>query len=237
MVKPFQEKMHLEGGGLIRQIVLGMNDGVVSIFALLAGVAGAGQDATTILITLLAATIAGALSMAAGEFISEKSENDFYRKEIKQERLEVKLIPHIEKQELRLIYQKKGFEGDLLENLVNTITADEDRFIRELVVEELGIAEIAQGEGLLKNTFIIFGAFVLGSLFPVLPYLFFRFLPESTIFWIATIVTFGGLFLVGALKKYVTGMYWLKSGIEMLIVGLFAFGVSYYIGILVGVNV
>ena len=113
MAKPYQDKFHIEGGEIIRQIVFGMNDGIVSVFALLAGVAGARLNSTEILITLLAATIAGALSMAAGEFISSKSERNYFENEINQERLEVKLIPDVEREEIRQIYMKKGFTGDL----------------------------------------------------------------------------------------------------------------------------
>jgi vacuolar iron transporter family protein len=237
MAKPYQDQLHLEGGEIIRQITFGMNDGVVSIFALLAGVAGADQSPKTILITLLAATIAGALSMAAGEFISGKSEKDFFHHEVEQEYLEIELTPEIEREELRLIYQKKGFEGDLLEQIVGQIAQDRDRWVREMVIEELGITELEQ-ENSIKNSIVIFFAFVLGSLFPVLPYVLFQtVLQPMAIFWVATTFTFGGLFLAGALKKFVTGVFWLKSGIEMLLVGLFAWGVSYFIGNLVGVAV
>ncbi|UYP44008.1 hypothetical protein NEF87_000293 [Candidatus Lokiarchaeum ossiferum] len=235
--KPYEDKFHLEGGEVIRQITFGMNDGVVSIFALLAGVAGAGQSPKTILITLLAATIAGALSMAAGEFISGKSEKQFFQHEIEQERMEIHLTPEIEIEEIRLIYQKKGFEGKLLEEIVGQIIKDEDRWVREMVIEELGVTDLEQ-ETSLKEPLIIFFAFILGSLFPVLPYLIFQTVFDGTIiFWIATILTFGGLFMAGALKKFVTGAIWWKSGIEMLIVGLFAYGVSYFIGNLVGVAI
>ena len=233
----FDDKFHLEGGEMIRQVTFGMNDGVVSIFALLAGVAGAGQDPQTILITLLAATIAGALSMAAGEFISSKSENEYFAHEIEQERLELSLCPDIEKEEIRIIYEKKGFTGDILNQIVDKITADPELWVKEMVMDELGISELEQ-EGGLKTSIIIFFAFVLGSCFPVLPYLLFiSVLSPEVLFILATVVTFGGLFLAGALKKYVTGVNWLKSGLEMLAVGVFAFGISYMIGNLVGVSV
>ena len=113
MSKPFEDKSHLEGGEIIRQVVFGANDGIVSVFALLAGIAGADQSPAIILLTLLAATIAGALSMAAGEYVSGKSERNFYENEINQERLEIKLIPEIEREEIELIYKKKGFSGDI----------------------------------------------------------------------------------------------------------------------------
>jgi VIT1/CCC1 family predicted Fe2+/Mn2+ transporter len=232
MSKPYQDKFHIEGGDLIRQIVFGMNDGIVSVFALLAGVYGGGLGTREILITLLAAAIAGALSMAAGEFISAKSERNYFENEINQERLEVKLIPEVEREEIQLIYKKKGFTGDLLNEIVNKITSDPELWVKEMVIDELGVAEIDQKREL-KGTIFIFISFILGALFPVLPYIIFQFLPpgyEIMIFLIAAVETFVGLFLVGALKKFITGVNWLKSGLEMLLVGTLAFIASFFIG-------
>ncbi|MHA1793005.1 MAG: VIT1/CCC1 transporter family protein [Promethearchaeota archaeon] len=234
MEKPYEDKMHIQGGEIIRQIVFGMNDGIVSIFALLAGVAGAGLDPATILITLLAATIAGALSMGAGEYISGKSENDYYQNEINQERMEVKLIPDIEREEIRLIYKKKGLKGSALDELIKVVTSDPELWVKEMVVDELGIAELEPG-GALKGVIVIFISFIGGAMFPTIPYVVFQFLNGMSLFWVSTFVTFFGLFLVGALKKYITGVYWLKSGLEMLLVGTLAFTASYFIGGLFGV--
>ncbi len=234
MSKPYQDRFHIQGGEIIRQVVFGMNDGIVSIFALLAGVAGARLDAPTILITLLAASIAGALSMGAGEFVSSKSERNYFEKEIKQERLEIKLVPAVEKKELRLIYQKKGFSGAILDQIVEQISKDPDLWVREMVIDELGIAELEQADEK-KGVIVIFISFITGSLFPTLPYVVLQFLDPGSIFWIATFVTFFGLFTVGALKKFITGVNWLKSGLEMLVVGTLAFTASYLIGGLFGV--
>jgi len=231
MSQPYEDKFHLQGGELIRQVTFGMNDGVVSIFALLAGLAGAGQDTNTILITLLAATIAGALSMAAGEFISGKSERDFFNHEINQERLEIKLCPDIEREEVRKIYLKKGFSGELLEQVVDKITEDEDRWVREMIIDELETTEL-EHELEFTPSVIIFFAFILGACFPTLPYIFLvkTQLSADTLFYIATAVTVAGLFLAGALKKFVTGVNWFKSGMEMLAIGFFAYAVSYIVG-------
>lgn len=233
---PYTDKFHVEGGEIIRQLVFGMNDGIVSIFALLAGVAGGGLDVQAIIITLLAATIAGALSMAAGEFVSSKSERNYFENEILQERLEVRLIPDVERQEIRRIYQKKGFSGDLLDRVVEQITSDEDLWVREMVIDELGVATLEQG-GELKGVLVIFVAFVAGAMFPALPYVVMPGFDGGVIFWTATVVTFSGLFLVGALKKYVTGVNWVKSGLEMLVAGTLAYLASYAIGSIVGVSV
>lgn len=228
----FKESFHLEGGELIRQVTFGLNDGVVSIFALLAGLVGAGQSSETILITLLAASVAGALSMAAGEYVSNKSEIDFYKHEIEQERLEIELCPHIEKQELRLIYSRKGFEGQLLEDVVEKITQNKELWVKEMAIDELGVADVEQ-EGGIKTSIVIFFAFIGGAAFPTLPYLLAGplNLDAKSTFIAATCVTVFGLFGAGAMKKMVTGVNWFKSGFEMLLVGFFAYLISYLIGL------
>lgn len=230
----FKESFHLEGGEIIRQITFGLNDGVVSIFALLAGLAGAGQSGETILITLLAASVAGALSMAAGEYVSNKSESDYYQHEIEQERLEIELCPHVEKEELRLLYRRKGFEGELLENIVETLSKDKDLWVREMVIDELGVADVDPESGF-KTSIVIFFAFLAGAAFPTLPYVFAgpMGLAAQPTFVFATCITVFGLFMAGALKKFVTGVNWLKSGLEMLGVGFFAFSISYVIGLFI----
>ena len=233
MGKPYKDRFHLEGGELIRQITFGANDGIVSVFALLAGVAGAGQDSKIILISMLAATIAGALSMAAGEYISGKGEHEYYAHEQEQEHLEIKLTPGIEKEEIRMIYEEKGFEGEILNQIVDKITEDEDLWVQEMMIAELGVADVDEAPGI-KNALIIFISFILGAIFPVLPYaiLINSSLSETILLVIAAIITAGGLFFVGAMKTFVTGKVWWKSGLEMFIVGLFAFSVSYGIGML-----
>ena len=230
----FKESFHLEGGELIRQVTFGLNDGVVSIFALLAGLVGAGQNLETILITLIAASVAGALSMAAGEYVSNKSEADYYRHEIEQERLEIELCPHVEIEELRLIYRKKGFEGALLEEIVDTISKDKDLWVREMVIDELGVAESEPEDGF-KTSVVILFAFLGGAAFPTLPYMFAGIAgwEGQTTFIAATCITVFGLFMAGAMKKFVTGVNWLKSGLEMLGVGFFAFFISYIVGLLI----
>ena len=231
MSRSYQDKFHLQGGELIRQVTFGMNDGVVSIFALLAGLVGANQSVDTILITLLAASIAGALSMAAGEFISGKSERDYFNHEINQERLEILLCPDIEREEVRKIYRKKGFSGDLLEQVVDKITDNEDRWVREMIIDELETTELYH-ELEIKPSFIIFFSFILGACFPTLPYILLAKaqLDADTLFYIASGVTVFGLFIAGGMKKFVTGVNWFKSGSEMLAIGLFAFSISYAIG-------
>lgn len=172
--------------------------------------------------------------MAAGEFISSKSEADYFNHEIEQESLEIELCPDIERKELRKIYESKGFEGELLEDIVSHIMKDKTQWVREMVIDELGVTELEHDSDL-KSSLIIFVAFILGACFPTLPYLILAPLniDGDLLFKIATGVTVGGLFLAGALKKFVTGVNWLKSGIEMLLVGSFAFTIAYVIGMFI----
>ena len=147
--------------------------------------------------------------MAAGEFISGKSERDYFNYEIGQERLEIKLCPNIEREEIRKIYRLKGFSGELLEEVVATITADEDRWVREMIIDELETTELNHDLEI-KPSIVIFFAFILGACFPTLPYIFLgnSELSPQELFYIASGVTVTGLFLTVALKKFVTGVNW-----------------------------
>ena len=156
----YEDKFHLSGGEIIRPITMGLNDGIVSIFALLAGIFSAADTDVVILITLLAAGIAGALSMAAGEFISVKGERDYYLHEQEQERLEIKLCPEIEKEEIRYIYEDKGFSGKVLDDIVKHITSDPKLWAREMVISELGQAEVDDTKTGLRNSIVIFFSFI-----------------------------------------------------------------------------
>ncbi|MGM0443208.1 MAG: VIT1/CCC1 transporter family protein [Fibrobacterota bacterium] len=235
-MKSYADRFHLQGGEIIRQITFGMNDGVVSIFALLAGMAGAGQPPETILITLVAASVAGAVSMAAGEFISGKSEADYYRHEIEQEELEIELCPDIEREELRRILSLKGLAGAVLDEAVTQISHNRRQWVREMVMDELGTTEL-EHDTPIRESLIIFVAFIGGSLFPTLPYLLLAHtgIAADSLFFTAVGITVGGLFCAGALKRFVTGVNWFKSGLEMLAVGIFAFCVSYGVGLILPV--
>ncbi len=145
----------------------------------------------------------------------------------------------MEKEELRLIYERKGFQGDLLDQIVAKLSENKEIWTQEMVIAELGVAGVEE-ENEFKSSLIIFFAFIAGAAFPTLPYLFcipLGVAPQST-FYIATGITVFGLFTAGALKKFVTGVNWFKSGLEMLSVGFFAYLSSYLIGLAIpGVSI
>lgn len=166
---PHYEK-HLRVGGVLKEAVFGFNDGVVSTFAIIAGMTGGGSGQTTILLAALATLVAGAFSMGLGTYLGSKSEKDHYESELKREKYEMKYLPEVEEQEIRDIFSAKGFKGELLEKIVAQIISDPKLWLQTMMVEELGFAESPPSPAL--NGITMSGAFIVGALFPTLPYFF-----------------------------------------------------------------
>ncbi len=219
---------HVSGGGKIRSIILGLNDGLISTFTLLIGIAAAtiSRGNTIIIITGLAAMVSGSCSMGLGEYVSSKSEVNYIKNEIKREKAEILLFPDEEREEVRHIFEKMGFQGDNLDTCVETITSNKQVWLDFLTKSELGLEE---PENPAIGAILTFLAFISGSFIPLFPY----FLNLGFISLIvSSIVSFGMLFVAGALKSRITGEAPLKGGIEMVIVGTIAFIISYSIGTL-----
>jgi VIT1/CCC1 family predicted Fe2+/Mn2+ transporter len=219
---------HIVGGGKIRSVILGLNDGLISTFTLLVGVAAAtlittGGNAIVIL-TGIAAMVSGAISMGLGEYISSKSEYNYIRNEIKKEKAEIQLFPEEERQEVEELCREFGLEGDSLKDCVDNITSSEDTWIKFLLKSELGLEE---PENPLIGAILTFLAFILGSFIPQLPY-FFKLGFGSLV--ISSILSFGSLFFAGTMKTKITGESKIKSGLEMVLIGIVAFIASFGIG-------
>ncbi len=220
---------HVAGGGKIRSIILGLNDGLVSTFTLLVGVAAAtiiqtGANSIVIL-TGIAAMVSGAISMGLGEYISSKSEGNYIKNEIKKEKAEIELFPEEEKQEVMVYFENMGFKGDILDECVKTITSNKDTWLNFLLKSELGLEE---PENPIIGALLTFFSFLLGSFITLFPY-FFNIGILSLV--LSSIISFSMLFLVGAFKTKITGEKMLKGGLEMILIGFVAFVVSYTIGI------
>ncbi len=230
--KPYENDVDIEREELIKKSAYGLNDGLLSISALLAFFLGMGQRPTTILPILIAATIAGALSLAVGEYINTKTRKEDFLQEEHDARMEVHLVPELKKEEIRMIYKYKGFKGDFLDEIVEHIAMDEDWLVQELALDEVSLAE-TQKEKEWKNALIIFMAFLIGALFPLIPYAF-ALIPETSNYEIvlifALILIAFGLFFAGALKMFVTKIEWAKSGLQMLFIGMALFAISYLLG-------
>jgi len=223
------QRLHRPGSA-ISDIILGGQDGIVNVLGVVLGVAAASGDTRIIIAAALATTFAESLSMAAVAYTSTLADRDFYVGQVEREKEHIRKFAAIEREEIRQIYLAKGFTGKQLDEIVDTITSDEERWVDVMLAEELKVSPVAE-KGLLKAALIVGLAAVLGSLIPVAP--FFGF-PIWTAVWGSIVAAGVSLFVVGAYKANVlrVGTWW-KSGLQMLIIGLVTALVSYAIGILI----
>lgn len=223
------EHWHIPGGGAIREVVFGMNDGLVSTLAFVSGVTGALASSRIVVITGLAATVAGAISMALGAYIASKSQQEFFESEIQREKREMAELPEEEREEVRQLYQAKGFSGPELEMVVHRITSNPQVWLKVMMEEELGLMA-ERFEDPRRAGGIMGISFILGAMAPLLPYFFFE---STAALLLSFLLSLATLFGVGVAKTRLTLRPWLPSGLEMLAVGAVAFSVSLGIGKLI----
>ncbi|MDB5810339.1 MAG: hypothetical protein JWN94_2461 [Betaproteobacteria bacterium] len=222
----------LSGGGNLRAAVFGVNDGLISNASLILGVAGANAETATILLTGAAGLVAGAFSMAAGEYVSVRSQREMYEYQIGLEREELAQYPEEEALELALIYEARGVNPDDALRTAKQIIADPERALDTLAREELGLNpdELGSPWGAALSSFISFGV---GGLIPLLPFLF-ALGRHNLVAVIA--LTAVALFSVGATLSLFTGRNAILSGLRMLAIGATAGSITYFIGAWLGVN-
>ena len=221
----------IAGGGNLRAAVFGINDGLVSNASLILGVAGASANNSTILLSGIAGLLAGAFSMAAGEYVSVRSQREMYEHQIGLERAELAEYPEEEAEELALIYAARGLSVSDAHGLARRTIANPGLALDTLAREELGLNpdELGSPLGAAASSFISFAA---GALLPLLPYLI---APNGNP--LATVVSVTGvaLFGVGATLSLFTGRSALYSGARMLVLGAIAGGMTFAIGHFFGV--
>jgi len=229
------EGRHRAGGGnALRAAVLGANDGLLSILSLTMGVAGATNSRPDILIAGLAGVLAGAGSMALGEWLSVQSSRELYEHQIKIEAEEIAESPEEEQEELTLIYQSKGLPEERAKELAAHMMADKDSILDTLAREELGIDPEELGGSAYEAAFTSFFLFAFGALFPMLPYFF---ATGTVAIVLSLIVSAVGLFIIGAAITLMTGKSVWFSGTRQVVVGLAAAILTYGVGKLIGVSV
>ncbi|MGB3635317.1 MAG: VIT1/CCC1 transporter family protein [Rubrobacteraceae bacterium] len=221
-------------GNALRAAVLGANDGLLSNFSLVMGVAGASLSAQNILITGMAGLLAGAGSMAMGEWISVKSSRELYERQISIEAEELRLIPDEEEEELALIYQAKGVPEEEARRTAARIISDEKTALDTLAREELGIDPEELGGSAWTAAITSFVLFAIGAIIPVAPFLFL-----SGVGAVLSSVALSalGLFGMGALITLLTGRGVLFSGMRQVLVGLAAAALTYGVGSLIGMAI
>jgi vacuolar iron transporter family protein len=222
------------GGNALRAAVLGANDGLCSNLSLVMGVAGADLAPHAILVTGLAGLLAGACSMALGEWLSVSTTREAFQRQIKTEADELEQVPEEEQEELALIYQAKGLPEDQARVLAQELISNKETALDTLVREELGIDPEELGGSAWAAAGTSFLLFAIGAIFPVAPY----FALTGLAAVIASLAASGmALFLIGAGTTLFTGLGVWFSGLRQLLIGFAAAAVTYGIGKLIGVAV
>jgi len=219
------------GGNALRAAVLGANDGLVSNTSLVMGVAGAAFTASAVLLSGLAGLLAGAVSMALGEWLSVQSSRELHQAQIETERQEILAMPEAEAEELALIYEAKGMSQEEATKAVRDIMGDPDAFLDTKVREELGIDPDELGGSAWEAAIASFFLFSLGAIIPVVPFFF---LTGAAAVLTSLALAAVGLFFLGAATALVTGTGVARTGIRSLLLGLAAAGATFGIGSLLG---
>jgi VIT1/CCC1 family predicted Fe2+/Mn2+ transporter/rubrerythrin len=229
------ETWHRAGGrsGTLRAVIFGVSDGLVSNLSLVMGVAGASSgNPSFILLAGIAGLLAGAFSMAAGEYISMQSQRELFEHQIALERAEMEAMPEEEEAELAASYRAKGFAPDEAARIAHRIFRDPAQALDMLVREELGLDpdELGSPWGAAGGSFV---SFAVGAAIPVIPFLFGG---GTTVLLVSLALSLAALFAVGAGVSLLTGRGLLFSGFRQLGIGLAAAIVTYVIGSIIGVS-
>jgi vacuolar iron transporter family protein len=211
-------------GGWLRPAVFGVMDGLVSNSALLAGIAGAGVARETVLLAGFAGLAAGAFSMAAGEYVSVRSQSEAIAAEVESERWEILNNPAEEERELALMYEARGLDPELARQVAAQLSVDPEHALDVHVREELGVDKDALPSASIAavSSFVAFGV---GAVVPLIPYIL-----GAATYLPAAILTAASLFGAGALVSRLTPKSWWYSGFRQLFFGALAAGVTYLVG-------
>ena len=217
-----------KGVSWLSDIILGGQDGLVNVLGIVLGVAAATADAWIVIVAGLAATFAESISMAAVAYTSTLADADFYESEREREYRHIQEVPNLEQEEIRDIYAKKGFRGELLERIVATVTANKDVWVAVMMAEEHQLTPVNRQHAL-RSAAIVGVSAIIGSLIPLVPFFF---LPVQVSMIIAVILAAVVLFIVGAYKARIYVGNPGKSGLEMAVIGTLSALVGYAVGIL-----
>src|SRR5712691_5683145 len=220
----YHRETHFAGSTMVRDLILGMSDGLTTPCALAAGLAGAATSNLLVVIGGFAEIAAGSISMGLGGYLAARSEADTYRSELAREERETEEMPKEERAEVWRIFRGYGLRGRALEQATNAITAERDAWVRFMMREELGLEEPAP-QAALWSALRIGVAYVVAGLIPLMPYLF-R-IPVHDALLASVAMTGVALAVFGAVKGRYTGTSPVRSGMETLVIGGTAAGIAY----------
>ncbi len=224
--KPEGAEAHAKSGKLVREVVFGFQDGIVTVIGIVAGVSVLGNKSITVL-SAIAGLLGEVISMSLGGYLSTKSQNEFYEEEIRKEQEHLVKFPEWEKQELRDFYAAKGFKGKELDAIVRILTSSKERWLDIMRDEEFGFPKERD------NPLVVGGVIgmvsLLGGFLPIIPFIF-QSVTAQVGLAISLAVALLSLFAVGAAKTAVTRKNWLASGFEMAAIGAVAAAATYALG-------
>jgi len=215
---------HFSGSEVVRDVVLGMSDGLTVPFALAAGLSGAVANARVILIAGVAELAAGAIAMGLGGYLAARSEADTWASERKREREEVAEVPSEEEEEVRKVFRGWGLEGDTLEAATHAVCADHTRWVDFMMREELNLMEPDPKRARI-SAFTIGGSYVAGGAIPLAPYLLA--IPVTSALALSVGVTLAALAVFGGVKGRLTGRPPAAEALRTVLVGALASGAAY----------
>ena len=222
---------HIKESSYIRDLVFGFGDGINTSLGIVAGVGGAQIMADIVILAALVGMFTGAKAMAVQNYLAVKSQMEILESEIKREEFEIENVPEKERQEIVDIYTAKGFQGDELKKIVDKITSNKDVWLKTMLTEELGLNLEILGSPL-RGALVMFGAFLLGGVLPILPYFAVKagLISSGASIAISIGVSVVSSFVVGAIKARMAKKNWIKGGIEMAGLGTGIALVGYGIG-------
>ena len=222
-----RERWHVRGTGWIGDAIYGVNDGLGAVFGIVSGMAGYTGGSEVVLAAGLAGTLASALSMGAGAYLSSKSQREVYESEIAREQAEIDEDPHEELLELELFYQLKGFSAEEARSMAERLQKEPKQFLRTLVHEELGLNEETFPNPW-RSTLSATVSTAVGGFIPIIPFFFAVGMPAVIA---SFVISTAAHFVVGASKTLVTTRSWWASGAEMTMVGIIEAGITYGLGV------
>jgi VIT1/CCC1 family predicted Fe2+/Mn2+ transporter len=217
---------HHQRTNWLRDVILGGQDGLVNILGIILGVIAGGGSNTVLLATGFSAAITESISMGAVGYTSSMSQRDYYQAERAREAAEIDTMPDAERQEIRDIYAAKGFTGQLLEDVVDTITANREVWLASMMDEELHLQPVEKSD-VTRSSILIFVATLIGHLIPLVPFVW---MPRTSALVVAIVLSALVLFGVGAYTAISLVGDWRRSGARMVAIGLGAAGVGFVIG-------
>src|SRR3954464_14854034 len=222
-----RERWHVRGAGWIGDAIYGVNDGLGAVFGIVSGMAGYTGGSEVVLAAGLAGTVASALSMGAGAYLSSKSQREVYESEVARERREIEEDPHEEMLELDLFYQLKGFAPEEARSMAERLQKEPKQFLRTLVHEELGLNEETFPNPW-RSTVSASVSTAIGGFIPIIPFFFTVGMPAVIA---SFIISTAAHFVVGASKALVTMRPWWATGLEMTAVGILEAAITYGLGL------